>query len=94
MTVFCLEKSQGVTLCLQNTLLILDNIHLNCLIICTCMQMASFATAALSDPLWGKLQNQLLSASSLGTNPLCHGAVQYLSLPRKAEIVVNSCLRP
>lgn len=56
--------------------------------------MPSIATAALSDPLWGKLQNQLLSASSLVTNPLCHGAVQYLSLPRKAEIAVNSCLRP
>lgn len=71
-----------------------NSIHLDCFIICMGIQMASFTAATLAGPLWGEIQKQLLSDSSFSTDPLCHVTTQGLSLPAKAEIALNSSLRP
>lgn len=54
-----------------------------------CIQIASFTAATLFGPLWGEIQEQLLTDSSFGTNPLCCDTVQGTSLPKKAAFAVK-----
>lgn len=65
------------------------HIHLDCFIICMCIQIASFTTATLSGPLSGEIQRQLLTDSSFSTNSSCRDTVQGTSLRAKAAFAVK-----